>query len=419
MDMHERVRAGMLEATRLVGAGSLVEATALIQRALRGMPVPDATVAADPTANVSKNPPIEGVFRVMDDTFISAKSPAQELLSPFRLQMPPHWQGDSDPAVRPIPVRDETPDVAPGGRFLSGSYSNHAGSRTYKLYIPSGYHGQTLPLVVMLHGCKQNPDDFAIGTRMNILAEEHQCFVVYPAQAQSANGSNCWNWFKTTDQQRDRGEPSIIAGITRQIINTYPVDKQRVYVAGLSAGGAMAATMGMTYPDLYAAVGVHSGLPHAVAHDLPSALAAMHGGAVPSQSQYNGIPGAGQCRQAVPTIVFHGDRDTKVHPSNGDKVTAQSTTTHIHGGANTKTEASPRVTVQRGQVPGGHAYTRATHLDGDGKTIVEQWRIHGAGHAWSGGSPRGSYTDPRGPDATREMMRFFYEHPAREGGTVC
>jgi len=409
----------MLEATRLVGSGSLVEATALIQRALRGMSVPDATVAADPSADVSKNPPIEGVFRVMDGAFTSATGPAKKLLSRFRLQMPAHRQGHSDPAVGPIPVRDETPDVAPGGRFLSGSYSNRAGSRTYKLYVPSAYHGQTLPLVVMLHGCKQNPDDFAIGTRMNILAEEHQCFVVYPAQAQSANGSNCWNWFKTTDQQRDRGEPSIIAGITRQIIGTYPVDKQRVYVAGLSAGGAMAATMGMTYPDLYAAVGVHSGLPHAAAHDLPSALAAMHGGAGPSQSQYNGIPGAGRCRQAVPAIVFHGDLDTKVHPSNGDKVSAQLTTTHIQGGANTKTEASPRVSVQRGQVPGGHAYTLATNLDGDGKTIVEQWRIHGAGHAWSGGSPRGSYTDPRGPDATREMMRFFYEHPAREGGTVC
>lgn len=409
----------MLEATRLVGSGSLCEATALIQRALRGMPAPDATDAANPTANLRKNPPIEGVFRVMDDACTSAKGSAQNLLSHFRMQMPPHWRGYPDPGVTPIPARDETRDAAPGGRFLSGSYGNHAGSRTYKLYIPSGYHGQTLPLVVMLHGCKQNPDDFAIGTRMNILAEEQQCFVVYPAQAQRANGSNCWNWFKTTDQQRDRGEPSIIAGITRQIISTYPVDKQRVYIAGLSAGGAMAATMGMTYPDLYAAVCVHSGLPHAVAHDLPSALAAMHDGAGPSQSQYNRISGAVRCRQAVPTIVFHGDRDTKVHPSNGDKVTAQWTTTHIHRGANTKTEASPRVTVQRGQVPGGHAYTRATHLDGDGKTIVEQWRIHGAGHAWSGGSPRGSYTDPRGPDATREMMRFFYEHPAREGGTVC
>src|ERR1039457_6046415 len=415
MDVHERVRAGMLEATRLVGSGSLVDATALIRSVLRGMPAPDTTVAVDPSANVGENPTIEGVFRVMDDAFTSAKGPAQGLLSPFRLQTLGHWQGYSDPAVRHIPVRDDTTDAAPGGRFLSASYSNHAGSRTYKLYIPSAFHGQTLPLVVMLHGCNQNPDDFAIGTRMNIFAEESQCFVVYPAQARSANGSNCWNWFKTTDQQRDLGEPSIIAGIKGQIISTYPVDKRRVYVAGLSAGGAMAATMGVAYPDLYAAVGVHSGLPHAVAHDLPSALAAMHGGAVPSQSQYIGSQGTGRCRHAVPTIVFHGDRDTKVHPCNGDKVTAQWTATHIQGSANTKTEASPRRSVQRSQVPGGHAYTRATHLDGNGKIIVEQWRMHGAGHAWSGGSPRGSYTDPRGPDATREMMRFFYEHPAREG----
>jgi len=305
--------------------------------------------------------------------------------------------------------------VVPKGRFLTGSYTNQAGARTYKLYIPSGYHGQTLPLVVMLHGCTQTPDDFAAGTGMNVLAEEHQCFVVYPAQAPAANGSKCWNWFNAADQRRDQGEPSIIAGITRRIIGTYPVDTRRVYVAGLSAGGAMAAIMGMTYNDLYAGVGIHSGLPYAVAHDLPSALTAMkEGGSTPGRQRDVGIPGAERCSPVVPTIVFHGDRDTKVHPRNGDQVIAQWTAIHAHDGEHNKARLDPQVTLQRGQVPDGHAYTRATYHDANGQAILEQWWVHGAGHAWSGGSSSGSYTDPRGPDAAKEMIRFFYEHPRRE-----
>lgn len=303
-----------------------------------------------------------------------------------------------------------------GGRFLTGSYTNQAGTRTYKLYIPSGYHGQTLPLVLMLHGCTQTPDDFAAGTRMNVLAEEHQCFVVYPAQALAANGSKCWNWFKAADQQRGEGEPSIIAGITRHIISTYPVDARRVYVAGLSAGGAMAAIMGMTYPDLYAAVGIHSGLPYAVAHDLPSARAAMkQGGPNPGGQPDVRVPAAERGVRSVPTIVFHGDRDTTVHPRNGDQVVAQWTTIHSHDRAHTKSRADRAASVERGQVPDGRAYTRAIYHDASGQPILEQWRIHGAGHAWSGGSSSGSFTDPKGPDAAKEMIRFFYAHSRRNG----
>jgi poly(hydroxyalkanoate) depolymerase family esterase len=286
-------------------------------------------------------------------------------------------------------------DIAPhGNRFIEGTYSSPEGSRAYKLFIPSHYQERPLPLVVMLHGCTQSPDDFAAGTRMNFIAEEQNCFVVYPAQPTRANQAKCWNWFRLADQQRGRGEPSLIAGITRQVMESYLVDRKRVYVGGLSAGAAAAAVMGATYSDLYAAVGIHSGLGCGVASDLPSALAAMKQGGPPDHKVILGN------RQPVPTIVFHGDRDTTVHPNNGVQILEQS--------ANTMASQKD---VHRGQVPGGHAYTRTVLSDASGRKVLEHWNIHGAGHAWSGGSPAGSYTDAGGPDATWEMLRFFLEHP--------
>jgi poly(hydroxyalkanoate) depolymerase family esterase len=243
----------------------------------------------------------------------------------------------------------------------------------------------------MLHGCTQSPDDFAAGTRMNFLAEEQNCFVVYPEQPSGANQAKCWNWFRTGDQQRDGGEPSLIAGITRQIMRDYSIDPKRVYVGGLSAGGAAAAIMGATHADLYAAVGIHSGMVCGAASDLPSAFVAMRQG--------GGSETIADGRLPVPTIVFHGDRDTTVHPNNGDRIVEQSAKA-----------TSPKTKVLSGRVPHGHAYTRTILTDADGRTISEHWNVHGAGHAWSGGSPAGSYTDPQGPDATREMLRFFLEH---------
>jgi poly(hydroxyalkanoate) depolymerase family esterase len=295
-----------------------------------------------------------------------------------------------DGLVGPVPARAPAPLPA-GARFEERTFANEAGSRTYKLYIPSGYTGQPVPLVVMLHGCTQSPDDFAAGTRMNELAEEQTFLVAFPAQTQSANVSKCWNWFNAADQQRDRGEPSLIAGITRQIMRDFSVEPGRVYVAGLSAGGAAAAIMGSAYPDLYAAVGVHSGLACGAARDMQSAFAAMRQG---------GAPQNGGSKQSVPTIVFHGDRDTTVSPINGEQVIAQS-----------KAGSDLQTTVSRGQALGGISYTRTVACDDSGHLMLEHWVLHGAGHAWSGGSPSGSYTEPKGPDASREMMRFFLEHP--------
>lgn len=430
--MNAKLKAQMLEATRLTRAGQLHDATALIQRILRNESAPHA---ADDANGADTQTTLEGEYHVVDsepavraetveavdaaprtehestqaDAELATAS-AQKFAARLQEKIRQHWREFRMPTPSAEPTSDETPEVLPeGARFITASYTNYVGTRNYKLYIPSGYHGQPLPLVVMLHGCTQNPDDFAAGTQMNALAETQLCFVAYPAQTRADNSSKCWNWFKESDQQRDGGEPSIIAGLTRQIADNYSIDPKRIYVAGLSAGGAMAATMAMTYPDLYAAAGVHSGLPHGVAQNLPAALAAMQGSQrMPRSPQTTGSsPTNAAC---APTIVFHGDSDTTVHPCNGEQVTTQSLSSHAAPEASAAKDG-PRVTVQPGKVPNGHAYTRNIHHDASGQPLVEHWLIHGAGHAWSGGSPRGSYTDPKGPDASREMLRFFYEHP--------
>ena len=382
------------EATRLTRAGKLVEATLLLQRMLRGEHVPDA-----PTRSTGQ-PALRGREPLTIDVTPNAvgdrdkASPAPAAAAQSRMSRPvlDRTKARSGLGLRGVMTRTppSTPDIVPeGARFIDGTYGNAAGSRSYKLFIPRRYRGQPLPLVVMLHGCTQSPDDFAAGTRMNIAADAQDCLVVYPAQRSEANQAKCWNWFRTGDQQRGHGEPSLIAGITRQVMRDYSVDPRRVYVAGLSAGAAAASVMGATYSDLYAAIGVHSGLACGSANDLPSALVAMRQG-----GSFDGGVRAEQ--PAIPTIVFHGDRDRTVHPNNGDQILQQFRRT-------TSTQAK----IHRGRIPGGHGYTRTIHTDANGRDIFEHWTIHGAGHAWSGGSAAGSYTDPRGPDATTEMLRFF------------
>ncbi len=272
------------------------------------------------------------------------------------------------PAIPSAGVAAPLADLA--GRYVRATHTNSFGARAYKMYIPARDAGQQRPLIVMLHGCKQDPDDFAAGTRMNALADEHGFIVVYPEQPATANASRCWNWFQAADQQRERGEPSLIAGITRDVIARHDVDPRRVYIAGLSAGGAMAEIMAHTYPELYAAVGVHSGLPYAAAHDVASAFAAMRG------LKLHPGPLCGESMShPVPTIVFHGDVDSTVHPSNGERVFASRT-------------------LESGE-ESGRPYTRTIQAGESGKPAMEHWLVHGAGHAWSGGSRNGSFADPQ------------------------
>lgn len=414
MDAYPKI--DMLEATRLTREGRLAEAMAILQGGLTS--THPSTPSDDTRRYASQRPSGHDAWTInmvppsaeggawtppkFDPSHFTSQAFGGLAGGSCLPQMPEALRGfldrlgqsgstlGLDGRVEPVAPRAPAP-MPEGARFEERTFANEAGSRAYKLYIPSGHSGQPLPLVVMLHGCTQSPDDFAAGTRMNVLAEEQTFLVAYPEQAQSANVSKCWNWFNPSNQHRDQGEPALIAGITRQIMRDFSVEPGRVYVAGLSAGGAAAAIMGSAYPDLYAAVGVHSGLACGAARDMPSAFAAMRQGGALHRSG---------TRKPVPIIVFHGDRDTTVNPINGDQVIAQS-----------KLGSDLCATVSRGQAPGGISYTRTVECDESGHPMLEHWVLHGAGHAWSGGSPSGSYTEPRGPDASREMMRFFLEHP--------
>jgi poly(hydroxyalkanoate) depolymerase family esterase len=386
----------MAEATRLTREGRLEEAMAVLRRALPGMTarfgLGAGRSAPSPTATPTVGPSRTTAIPSAPATTLGSATPSKktdEPRSPGMLRRALERIGQLGSA-RGFSAPPEAVATHRGAAFEERIFVGQAGRRAYKLYVPSGYNGQAVPLVVMLHGCTQSPDDFAVGTRMNELAEEQTFLVAYPAQSQSANISKCWNWFRASDQQRDRGEPSLIAGITRDVMGEFAVEQGRVYIAGLSAGGAAAAVMGQTYPELYAAIGVHSGLACGAARDMPSAFDAMR----------QGRPTVNRDKGTVPTIVFHGDGDLTVNPVNGDQVIAQS-----------KAGAGLRQTQSRGQSDKGISYTRIVHTDHGGRPMLEQWVLHGAGHAWSGGSSAGSFTEPRGPDASREMMRFFRQHP--------
>ena len=387
--MNMDLAATMRAATKLTRAQKLMEATRVIQSTLllgRGQTEPED----EQTVEVRAIEPL--TIDIVPNVAPTVTLPVGDVAATLGRARLPSFGLDG---LAPIQPRKPL-DIPDGAQYLSRSYACAAGRRSYKLYVPSRQHAGRRPLVVMLHGGTQGPDDFAAGTRMNALAEEHGFLVAYPSQCKSANPSLCWNWFKPEDQMRGAGEPSIIAGITNEIVAEHDIDPQLVFVAGLSAGGAMAAVMAATYPELYAAIGVHSGLPYESATDLPSAFAAMRGNAGPLRGRRARKPRGAVDAPRVRTIVFHGDADTIVHPSNAAGIV----------GASKLGERIERADTSSFD---GRTYTRTVIRDQSGAVVVEDWLLHGSGHAWSGGSAEGSYTDADGPDASGEMLRFFLE----------
>ena len=351
------LRISVLDKLKLTHSKRLMEATQQIQAALSGR----TQAANEPEPSVS--------FKYSGKS-VRPLAQVVQTLQKLKQSSFPLGKAGKGPSVT-------EPEIVDGAKFYTRSFSCNAGSRTYKLYLPHYKPNAKRPLLIMLHGCKQNPSDFAVGTRMNALAETHGILVAYPAQTQSDNPSACWNWFNPVHQKHGTGEPAIIAGLTQEIMKSYDIDKNKVFVAGLSAGGAMAVVMGETYPQLFSAVGVHSGLPYRSANDVVSAFAAMRGDA----PQTNTTP-------KLRTIVFHGDADSTVAPSNGANIVNEASFSPLYC----------QVTNE---------YTQRIARDTQGLSVFEHWLVHGGGHAWSGGNSEGSYTDPSGPNASAEMIRFF------------
>ena len=377
------VTSNLAQITRLTRKGRLAEALALIKKlahvdATHSSP----TVEVDPPDNPTAYP------------FSEANSSIASMMSRLHVvSRMKHFEGGLSDAPFAAPqTKPKSPSTSPDAdrsQFVSRTSTGPHGTITYKLFIPGGSSARPRPLLVMLHGCTQSPDDFATGTRMNELAQEHDFIVAYPAQTSSKNPAKCWNWFNAKDQGRGQGEPALIAGLTHEIMASMPINPKRVYVAGLSAGGAAAAIMGAAYPDLYAAIGVHSGLACGAARDVGSAMAAMRSGG----------PAGLANAHPVPAIVLHGDQDKTVSYANSQQIIAQF-----------KGTQTLHMSAQEDRSAGGVAYTKTIYSDQAGRSILEEWTLHGAGHAWSGGDAAGTYTDPRGPNASHEMVRFFLQH---------
>jgi poly(hydroxyalkanoate) depolymerase family esterase len=300
------------------------------------------------------------------------------------------------------------------GSFTRGSFTNEHGTRDYRLYVPSDYEEQRVPLIVMLHGCGQDAEDFAAGTRMNVLAERETFLVLYPEQDPGANPLSCWDWFEPPNQERGRGEPSIIAGATERVIAEHNVDTERVYVAGISAGGAMTSIMGATYPDLYAAIGVHSGLQYGAAEDSRQALVVQKtGGPDPDRQGHRAFLSARPEARVLPAIIFHGEDDTVVNVVNAHQAISQwaQTNDYAYDGSDNDDITDEPADALREQTPEGYDYVRYIYENPEGDVVMEKWIVEELGHDWSGGDTEGSYADPEGPDASAEMVRFFAQHP--------
>jgi poly(hydroxyalkanoate) depolymerase family esterase len=297
--------------------------------------------------------------------------------------------------------------------FIQRTFTNEHGTRDYRLYVPDDYEEERVPLIVMLHGCRQDAEDFAASTRMNAVAERERFLVLYPEQDAGANPLRCWNWFEPEHQERNTGEPSIIAGATEEVMAEHNVDPNRVYVAGISAGGSMTSILGATYPDLYAAIGVHSGLQYKAASSRRQALIVQQtGGPDPDRQGHLAYLSALQEARILPTIVFHGEEDRVVDAVNAHHTLSQwaQTNDYAHDGSDNDSITDEPADILRERAPEGYNYVRHVYENPEGEAIMEKWIVEELGHDWSGGDPEGSYADPEGPDASRELVRFFAEH---------
>jgi poly(hydroxyalkanoate) depolymerase family esterase len=396
--MNHHYEALMQAATRLTRIGQLHEATQLIQRALRGDDQQNSDLVTDVHEDMHND-----IHNHTRDQIRNGEGSDQGNVSILDA-------AGVEIAVAPKNAAVAEDALVPGdGEFISGRHTHAALTRNYKLFVPSNQVGRRPALVVMLHGCTQDSNDFAVGTDMNEHARELGLFVLYPEQSKQANPSRCWNWFKHNHQRRGSGEPALLASMTQAIIQQYDLDPDRVYIAGLSAGGAMAAIMADTYPDIFAAAGVHSGLPTGAAGNVSEAMAVMKSGSANIRAGIRSdVRNTSARPAAVAMIVFHGDQDTTVHPVNGDQVLSAALSSAHQTAINTGIDASAfEVRREKGISKKGRNYTRTIHCDQTGQPRAEHWLVHGAGHAWSGGQSGGSFTDPKGPDATREMLRFF------------
>ena len=448
--------ADILKATQLTRGGRLMDATRLIQKALGLAKSPSAPAgpadraAADARADTrsGSRPAARDGARPGDDDVVDTpfrevlRKPANEsVFSPHEVPEGPEGPEVQDtpdvaaprgePQVEPSEAKLAPASASRPASFTESTFRSGASTYAYRLYVPgsdgadvapgaapgashaTAHQAPLLPLIVLLHGCKQDAADFAAGTAMNALAETEKCLVLYPEQLSSANPMRCWNWFDAAHQARDTGEPHMIATLIQHILATHPADPSRVYIAGLSAGGAMAALMAGLYPELIAAVGVHSGLPAGAANDVVSAFSAMRRGARPSGTAGGTAEGDADGGAVVmPTIVFHGSADKTVNPDNGDQI-IDAALAALGSAGITLQKVEQLADSPEGRDPAGNQQRdtlRTVYSGAGGKSYVEHWAVDAGPHAWSGGDAAGSFTDPHGPSASEAMLAFFLQH---------
>lgn len=270
----------------------------------------------------------------------------------------------------------------------------------HRLFVPETT-GASPPLVVMLHGCTQDAHDVAVGTRFDEWAERLGFLVLYPEQQPEEHPQRCWRWFEAEHQRRGRGEPAALMALLEQVERERGVEPGRTYLAGLSAGAGMAVVLAALHPGRFAAIAAHSGVPYGAAEGEGKAEAVL-AGAGPSATELSR-----RLREAVPTgaslpplLAIHGTADQLVSPENTRRLVSTWLAASRDG------SPEPDREVRGGEEGDGYPYLRR-RWGGTGRDRVEAWLVDGLGHAWSGGSPEGTWTDPQGPDATRVVLDFF------------